>query len=613
MLKRLPISILFHATLAVIYSPTIILSFFFSPLAGGVSLIALIGLGILAALDAVIIRRKVNQRAFQAIEIVVIALLPLCVWPVILSGACLLPAMQASCTANYDSTFPGQTWQYFNVPLLYESEEVLPYEMIPLAFAYTAAFAIPALSSIFVAYIFIAFVIDKIHGNTFWLKFYEEFPPASSGIPAKPFFLGTRRTPAERAAVVDHCSSYIFQHSVFRKHAFEPMAWGIFRGIVAVYTCVGLVIFSAYSGISEVQLYASSDTAFTLQETILPHTLHSPPSAILPLFDPSGSALNIVSMGPNPLPADLNVSSASSSNLKFPNVTWNPLVSGANPQLWFPQPKTGSNDSGVVSQQLPNFNISWTGQGSPAVWLFGGGNYVNSRFPHLTQSNFTEPLLLFPFKESSITLTAIYYTYGQWGWLVYQPKIVNIAESGSNATTAMFSFDFQTLIRQRALTIGSPPAIMSVVHILSNLGGLFAFVEAIFALIFGRTIMAIVFGTRAISPFGLLGIVTRNRFKKLIHEQYPRIHEDIERGGMAAYVSEVAIDAGLMDVPPVNGQTGSSLSSHIGHEPEGEDAISMSHLRGRSSANHLQLPYDFEEFQGELDNRSLLSKRSYVE
>ncbi|KZP24962.1 hypothetical protein FIBSPDRAFT_856320 [Athelia psychrophila] len=51
MLKRLPISILFHATLALIYLPTIIFSFIFIGWrAGIIALTALIGLGILAAL-----------------------------------------------------------------------------------------------------------------------------------------------------------------------------------------------------------------------------------------------------------------------------------------------------------------------------------------------------------------------------------------------------------------------------------------------------------------------------------------------------------------------------------------------------------------------------------
>lgn len=102
-----------------------------------------------------------------------------------------------------------------------------------------------------------------------------------------------------------------------------------------------------------------------------------------------------------------------------------------------------------------------------------------------------------------------------------------------------------------------------------------------------------------ISPFGMLGLVTRNRFKKLIHEQYPQIQEDINRGGTAAYVSEVAIDAALMDVPSVKGKTGSSSSSHThtGHDAEGELAISMGHLHERSSVSHLQVPYVIEELQ----------------
>lgn len=173
-----------------------------------------------------LIRRKVNQRAFRTIEIVVIALLTLCVWPIILSGLCLLPAMQARCTANFNDDGPNTpTWQYFHVPL-YDSQEISieAQGTITSAFAYTAAFAIPALSAIYIVYICITFVIDKVQGNTFLPKFYGEFPLSCSGIPAKPFLLGTRRTPAERAAVVDHCSSYIFQHSVFRKHTYVPAA-----------------------------------------------------------------------------------------------------------------------------------------------------------------------------------------------------------------------------------------------------------------------------------------------------------------------------------------------------------------------------------------------------
>ncbi|KZP24965.1 hypothetical protein FIBSPDRAFT_929532 [Athelia psychrophila] len=186
------------------------------------------------------------------------------------------------------------------------------------------------------------------------------------------------------------------------------MAWGVFRGIIAVYTCVGLAIFSAYSGISEVQLYASSNTGFALQDTILPQTLTG--------VEADDLWVNIVFVSPNAVPVDLNVSSASSS---FSSGTWFQFGSNTSDlqnQNWSP--------IGPL-QQLPNFNISWTGQGSPAVWISGGFGFYDSRFPNLTQSNFTEPLLLFPFMESSITLTAISYTTtsGEGVWMSYQPTL----------------------------------------------------------------------------------------------------------------------------------------------------------------------------------------------
>ncbi|KZP15861.1 hypothetical protein FIBSPDRAFT_866759 [Athelia psychrophila] len=121
--------------------------------------------------------------------------------------------------------------------------------------------------------------------------------------------------------------------------------------------------------------------------------------------------------------------------------------------------------------------------------------------------------------------------------------------------------------------------------------------------------MAILFGNRAISPYGLLGIVTRNRFKKLIHEQYPFIQEDIDRGCMSAYISEVAIDAALMGSTTVKGPAKSSPSSHMGYEAGGEGAIGMGNLRVGSSVSHLRLPYDFEEFQGELGNHPPSARR----
>lgn len=76
---------------------------------------------------------------------------------------------------------------------------------------------------------------------------------------------------------------------------------------------------------------------------------------------------------------------------------------------------------------------------------------------------------------------------------------------------------------------------------------------------------------------------------------------------MAAYISEVAIDAALMDSPTIHGQSSSLQSSHTRDEAGGEDGIGMSHLRAGSSVSHLHLPYAIEEYQGELDKHPLVA------
>lgn len=45
---------------------------------------------------------------------------------------------------------------------------------------------------------------------------------------------------------------------------FEPTAWAVFRGIIAVYSCFALVTFAAYSAVSEVQ----SREALAFKETL---------------------------------------------------------------------------------------------------------------------------------------------------------------------------------------------------------------------------------------------------------------------------------------------------------------------------------------------------------
>lgn len=73
------------------------------------------------------------------------------------------------------------------------------------------------------------------------------------------------------------------------------------------------------------------------------------------------------------------------------------------------------------------------------------------------------------------------------------------------------------------------------------------------------------------------------------------MQDDIEHGGMAAYISEVAIDAALIDTPPAEGHASSSQSSCVEDETGSEDKIFIRRLR---------LPYVVEEL-GYIESNAL--------
>ncbi|KAF7986327.1 hypothetical protein HWV62_35304 [Athelia sp. TMB] len=260
-------------------------------------------------------------------------------------------------------------------------------------------------------------------------------------------------------------------------------------------------------------------------------------------------------------------------------------------------------------------NVSWTGPttmtlwstttADKAIWSLAANLIPNITGPDNTvpdnpgPTNFTIPVVLTPFKNYTITLTAVGYTFERFSWFSLEPTIIAEVDSGTDSTLAMFASapQPQNLITHRTVGLTSPSALVAGADVLANIGGIFAFVDGIFSLIFGRTVMAILFGSRAISPFGILGIVTRNRFKRLIHEQYPAMQEDIEnsgRLGMAAYISEVAIDAALIDESPASSSR-SSLHSSRGDDESCGETIGMGHMQTISSSNYLTLLYETEE------------------
>ncbi|KZP07926.1 hypothetical protein FIBSPDRAFT_996577 [Athelia psychrophila] len=598
----LPIRILFHVTFAFVYLPIIglgftyglsgmegnyksvseisfHLSFIKNHFDGIIGLAALGGLGIFPALDILTIWRNVNQRVFLAIEIIVVVLMPLSVCPIIV--ACIWTIWRAwMTTLSVNHCFVATPpWWCSLIDVV-----GIPDDPISSALVIAATSAILGLNVAFVSYICIAAVMDKLSGNGFLPIYPGDSSLSSPGTGRRWYLFGAQRTPTERTVMVSHCAEYVFRNSVFRKHKFEPAGWAIFRGIIAVYACIGLVVSSAYAGFTQFQLH--SNTIYTPKDTMYTVTSCVEFDRFLAYFSVTA------------LTADLISFDAFNSTI-IPHTNPPPVLS-PNESFSSPMPAVWATSSPYPPTK---FDLQWTGDYSLVMWASSAHSIA---FMNSTQVSLTSPLILAPFKDYTISLILIKYTRGALIFHSFAPDVITSVESrsGSNASVAIFSFNnFCQQILARDLS--APSTFSSVAYVLSEIGGTLSFIDGLFALVFGRTIMAILFGSRIISPFGLLGIVTRNCFKRLIHEQYPLMLEDIDRGGMAAYISEVAIDAALMlDKSSSKGHI-SSESSFIGDDAGGADNISLRRLETGGSASYLRLPYVVEEL-GYSDRNTLV-------
>ena len=54
-------------------------------------------------------------------------------------------------------------------------------------------------------------------------------------------------------------------------------------------------------------------------------------------------------------------------------------------------------------------------------------------------------------------------------------------------------------------------------------------------------------GSKAISPFGAVGLLVRRTLREGIHEKYPSMENDIQRGGMASFLKDMSIEVGLLE------------------------------------------------------------------
>ncbi|KZP25022.1 hypothetical protein FIBSPDRAFT_929571 [Athelia psychrophila] len=282
----------------------------------------------------------------------------------------------------------------------------------------------------------------------------------------------------------------------------------------------------------------------------------------------------------------------------YSNLTQN--VTASDSQFWTDNVPWTPNEPFPDYPFIPHnhFNVSWSGDVTLDIWVTAS-NALNGSTDSI-QALYSPGFPLVPFKEYDITLTIISYKMNGLSWLFFEPQVRSAVSSGSNTTTASFSCSWQS---QRQIThrdLSAPSALAVLAGAISSIGGVYAFIDGVFALIFGRTMLAIMFGTRAISPFGILGMITRNRFKRLIHEQYPYLQEDIERGGMAAYVSEVAIDPGLVQSDSAHRRSRVATSSP-GPRTDGYPDAGVIHLRSMESSRTRDstgsLPYVVEAYE----------------
>ncbi|KAF7982861.1 hypothetical protein HWV62_25082 [Athelia sp. TMB] len=414
----LAIRILFHTILAIVWLPIIIFSIyagmtwdFYTLRTESLSVLAVpLGFGVLVALDILTIRRNVNQAVFLAIELIVVLSLPLCV----------IPEIQAETIVWFSTS------THLTLPSYANMMDERTISVIRTA----SVAAVISLSLAFVLYICVAAARDKMRGDAFFPKHLDSKPDALSKSWGS-------RAPAEKTAVIDHCANYIFRATLFRKHSFEPAGWAIFRGVIALYSCVSLVVFSAYAGVSEWQAYANGAIAYAVEESM-------GTSVRFKTEYLQGELLWITML--SPVPSDIRTSPSAT--------TQQPGQDGDIYIYW-------------IDPKIDLFNISWTGQGSVKLW-------ISESIPSVGNiSNYAAPLLLSPSTQTKIRLTGIGYSLADNWWIAYQPEILSAVDNGSNTTTAMFSFNEQSMIIQRAL--GAPGMFASVARALSSIGGVFDF------------------------------------------------------------------------------------------------------------------------------------------
>lgn len=199
--------------------------------------------------------------------------------------------------------------------------------------------------------------------------------------------------------------------------SFEPAGWAIFRGIIAVYSCVGLVAFSVYDGYTELQL--RSNLAYTVKETILPVTQCAPTTYSEITTSVTAFTTDLVcvlQLGTMViLMRIIKASIRLSEPTVVPDINPPPMLS---PDGYYSSPVPGVWAQNFGLDQARGFNLRWTGNYSLVMWATEA-NSVS--FMNSTQIGLTSPLILAPFKQYDISLITTKYILGSLSFISYRP------------------------------------------------------------------------------------------------------------------------------------------------------------------------------------------------
>ncbi|KDQ64258.1 hypothetical protein JAAARDRAFT_52234 [Jaapia argillacea MUCL 33604] len=98
----------------------------------------------------------------------------------------------------------------------------------------------------------------------------------------------------------------------------------------------------------------------------------------------------------------------------------------------------------------------------------------------------------------------------------------------------------------------------TLISALASLGGFFTIIDGVFAMVFATTLSKVLFGSKMISPFGILGLILGEKLRRAMDDQYPLLRSQVREGGMATFLSDNVLDLSILEDGSSPGEPSSS-------------------------------------------------------